>query len=126
MPQISDDAWIDLCCMLEETGYLRDCAWFHFQYDFENNERHNPTLIYNLRVALRAVGHKITNIHYTLCGNEPFQVEITTTIPRDEWSVAKVLYENWCRETKTNTHADSEFDDSDEESESEPDENPSN
>lgn len=118
--------------MLKDTGYYRDCAWFYFEYAFkrEEGEHHNATLIYNLRVALRAVGHKITNIHYTLCDNEPFQVEITTSIPRDEWSVAKEIYSKWCEETKTHRHADSDFDDneseSESESESEPDENPSN
>jgi hypothetical protein len=130
MPDISDDAWIDLCCMLETTGYYRDCAWFYFQYDLEEGERHNATLIYNLRVAVRAVGHKITNIHYTLCDNETFQLEITTSIPRDEWQVAKVLYENWCKETKTNHnhHSDSEYSESESESdsESETEENPTN
>jgi len=119
MPDISDDAWIDLCCMLEGTGYYHDCAWFYFQYDLEEGERHNDTLIYNLRVAVRAVGHKITNINYGLCGDNVFEVDITTTIPRDEWKVATVLYENWCKETKTHYRME-------EMEESETEENPTN
>lgn len=120
MPEISDDAWIDLCVLAENgSGYYKDSAFFFFQYD--EDEEHDPALIYNLRVALRSVGHKITRIHYTLVDGKAFQVDIYTTVPRDEWTNARKLYGEWCIATKTHEHfQDSDCDnDSDTESESE-------
>lgn len=99
---MSNDAWIDLHSLANYgSGFLHNKVFFFFHY--EQDEKHDPALIYHLRVALRSVGHKITKIEYTLVGEEKrlYQVEIETTITTDEWRKAHQLYGEWATATKS-------------------------
>lgn len=122
----NEEEWIDLFTLIETTNIISDRAWLYYEYD--ENEKHDKTLIYQLRLALRAVGHKIVRIHYSLLHDDDdiakvVQLDIETTVEGDEWKAAARRYTKWCEKTKTHEHIQ---DDSDSESESGDDENPSN
>jgi len=126
----NQEEWIDLFCLLQDTAIntitRRAVLWF----EYDDDEKHDKTLIYQLRVALRAVGHKIEHICYNIehVGGDNIAkvigVEIETTIPESVMKGVNTLYRKWAAETKSHNHVES---DSESESESdEPDENPSN
>ena len=126
---VNQDEWIDLFCLLQDTAinqYTKR-AWLYYEYD--ENDKYDRTLIYQLRVALRAVGHKLEYINYRVkhVGQNNIAkvvgVEIETTIPDDVMIRISKLYREWADETKDHEHIE---DDSDNESESGDDDNPSN
>lgn len=101
MPEISDDAWIDFQCLTDDFAIKDNLVIIYYNYD--DDEKHDPALIYQLRVAMRAVGHKINSIHYTL-GKEDHKivlVEILTSISRDEWLNSCKMYRTWAEKTKS-------------------------
>ena len=122
MPQISNavkDKWIDLIILMESCKIENGKAVFCYE-----GETINPTLMYQIRIALRAVGHTLTgycknyNHHQQLT-----MIEFITTISKDECEQATKWANEWMKKTET-LYYDSDCDcdtncDSDTESESE-------
>jgi hypothetical protein len=126
------EEWIDLFCLLQDTNInnLTKCAVLYYEYD--DDEKYDRSLIYQLRVALRAVGHKLDYINYVIkhvgVNNiaKVVGVEISTTIPEDVMKRVTKLYREWADDTKDHEHVEDSDSESDSDSDSQPDDEPSN
>jgi hypothetical protein len=91
-----DEKWIDLSLLTKGT-YIRDGKTI-FYYQFPRPcEYENDTLHTQLRIALRAVGKKITKVvcHYEkIC--QPIQIEYHTDITEEEEENMTKLHNNYC------------------------------
>jgi hypothetical protein len=119
MPELqmsNQEEWIDVATLSGSSAITKEgFAVLYWNYDSDLNEKHDETLRYKLRVALRGVGHKITKVITTYDSDNETVVAIgfITTITKDEWDEANRLYNEWVDETHENEDV------SDDESESE-------
>ena len=94
MPDISNDAWIDLWCLISCSGYQDGIL--NIYYGNNLSERDTYDFLYKLRVALRAVGHTITKFKKIYsCGNKLELIDIYTTVTEAEGRRASGLYNDW-------------------------------
>ncbi len=96
MPDVSDDAWIDLCCLVQ-CSYIENDKWMvNYQYPNETGNQYSGDVIYHLRRALRAVGHTITSMETVMnCDYRITSATFSTTISQDESRRIINLYNEW-------------------------------
>ena len=93
------EQWIDLMTLFKCASYPNNFMVFHYQYNKENPESITNTIHYTLRIALRSVGHKITNIETTFDSNYSLlQESYTTTITEEESNYACKLLSKYHEE----------------------------
>jgi hypothetical protein len=97
------EAWIDLECLSQSATIENGFAVLYWEYCNRDGsiDPEDHTLRYKLRVALRAVGHKITKYitTYNDDGKLTF-LEVVTSITEDEYMEAGRLYNKWVGETQ--------------------------
>ena len=122
------EKWIDLCSLISSSTIEDGKLVAYFQYHEDNPEPLYCTLTYQFRVALRAVGHKITKIKSLLTDDlECKMKEYVTTITKEESDKMTKAYNAWIvgvSEEEYISCSDTESESSSSESESECD-NPS-
>jgi hypothetical protein len=120
MPEVSDDAWIDLQSLIHSSTIKDGLVNLYYAYDSDG--RYDESLRYKLRVALRAVGHKITKYKYAFDRNlKVVLFDVYTTITKEEDDRMTKLYKDWLEEVAGDDeyYSDSEETDSEEEDEEE-------
>jgi uncharacterized lipoprotein YehR (DUF1307 family) len=121
------EAWIDLVTLATRITY-QICECKERVVIEHHNIQTSEMFLYQLRVALRAVGHKMTSWTTATEDNGKDIVICYTTITNaDVYKQAINLWEEWISETGVDDDCDCRDEcDCESESESEPDENPSN
>jgi hypothetical protein len=92
MPEITDDAWIDLMTVIHCATYKDGLLNIYY------NGNTAESIVFHVRVALRAVGHKITTVKKVYsCGRNPDLelIDIYTTVTEEEGLKASRLYNTW-------------------------------
>jgi hypothetical protein len=125
------ELWIDLHSLITTSSFDgdSDCmvADYHYERDDGSLEPCDDTLIYKLRIALRAVGHKITKISSGF--NTQYRCvwkEIYTTVNKSEWEESTKLYNTWVNEVCVERYevTDTDEEEEEEEQDDDQDENP--
>jgi len=130
MPELTDEMkekWIDLYSLISCSGYINDKLCIFYQYGDNHPYRLYTSTTYDLRIALRSVGHKITKKITHMYDLEVVMIEYHTSITKEEDKVATKWWNEWVGETHEEeyTETDSEDEsDSDEEENDNEDENP--
>ena len=122
MPTASNfknELWIDLKALVSSSHSQDGFTVIYYQYSDEHPEPLYDHITYALRVALRAVKHKITKIEYVYkhdltCSMKSY----VTDIPSAVWDEKTKLWNTWVGGVVTELgHAcDSNSDDSDDDS----------
>jgi len=98
---MTDDAWIDLDCLINCSTYEDDLLVIHWQRVVAGND-YNGTVAYNLRKALRAVGHRFTSSKPVIDENcTVVQVSFETTVTKEEGERMSRLYNEWVSTIET-------------------------
>jgi len=98
MPDISNDAWIDLCCLVQSSYIENDKLMINYQYPKATGNQYSVDVMYHLRRALRAVGHTITSMENIMnCHHRITWATFSTTISEDESLQMIKLYNEWIR-----------------------------
>jgi hypothetical protein len=87
-----DQLWIDLLCLITFIGYENDKVIYHYVIDDPDNYH---TITYNLRKALRALGHKIEKITNVIINNKHVQVSYQVSVTEQEQIYANKLYQDY-------------------------------
>lgn len=110
MPEISDEAWIDFES-LTTSGFIDHDNLMTFYFEYDEDEKYDQTIKFKMRLAVRAVGHKITRMEKRFNKNgDLYIIYFKTTITVDEATRAMKLYNDWLGEVE-----ECEYDDSDDE-----------
>jgi hypothetical protein len=84
------EQWIDLMTLCKCSTHRNNFMVFHYELP------ETTTMHYTLRVALRSVGHKITNIETNIDSNcRVLEESYTTTITEQESNYADELYRKY-------------------------------
>lgn len=96
------DKWIDLVSLAQRFYPCEDCK----RGVIEDKSLISEELyLYNLRIALRSVGHKITKI--SKCWNKDGDLDVIcykTTINEQEYETAMKWFDDWIAETTIHRH----------------------
>ena len=134
MPKPMTDAmkqkWIDLSCLIQ-SSFISTCdkkmvITLQYPKKYEQPDDVNPS--YNLRIALRSVGHKINRVKKIYGGDYLAFVYYSTSVSEEEHEKMRIYYNEWIDETHTYDYIDEDTDcesDSESESESEEENDPS-
>lgn len=113
MPNVSDDAWIDLCYLLSSSGKGSNDNTTILTVDFPTtNDQHNA--VYMMRNAIRAVGHKIKKINYYFSRRSEgaYSIDFVTDISNEErecmWKVWEAYIDEYEEEIYTDSDSESE------------------
>jgi hypothetical protein len=124
MPEVSDDAWIDLMCLIQSST-IKDGLWNIYYCYARGEDDYDETLRYKLRVALRAVGHKITKYKYVYDSSDQIRVfDVWTTVTEEELKHATKLYKDWDEDVDEEEayYSSSDEEEGDDDSDDEPEE----
>jgi hypothetical protein len=94
------ELWIDLLSLVSSSCTEKGFTTIYYQY--YKDENRDETLTYTLRVALRALGYKITKIECVYDDNLNLRLKsYYTNIPPDVWAEARKIESDWIRDTYT-------------------------
>jgi hypothetical protein len=107
------EKWIDLVSLTQRFYPCDDCGYAVIE---DKSLISEELYLYNLRIALRSVGHKITKI--TKCWNKDDNLDLIcykTTINKDQHKIAIQLFDDWISENTIdrNEESDSESEEDD-------------
>ena len=127
MPNIPDDAWIDLCYLSAGISDGKDNNTTIFIYDFtavndiDGDTKLNirsHTIIYMMRKAIRAVGHKIKKINCYWCNKGYIEtIDFVTDVTKDEKDYMMKVWEQDVDNVVSDIEEESDDEDEDEEEE---------
>ena len=110
------EKWIDLVSLSQRFYICEECEYAVIE---DKSLISEELYLYNLRIALRSVGHKIVKI--TKCWSKDGDLDVIcykTSINKDEHEIAIDLFDEFMQQTRFDRHEES---DSESESESESD-----
>jgi hypothetical protein len=87
-----DQQWIDLLCLINFVGYEDGKVIYHYVIDDPDNYH---TITYNLRKALRVLGHTIEKINNHIINNKLVQVSYQVSVTEQEQMYANKLYQEY-------------------------------
>lgn len=96
MTQRRKELWIDLHTLVESASF--DTGFVCFDYDFTNHYM-DESIIYNVRIALRSLGYKITKIKNHI--NSHYRcifLEIFTNITKEDWEPTTPIYNDYVKD----------------------------
>ena len=112
------EQWIDLISLSQRINICDDCGFVVIE---DKTLICEEMYLYNLRIALRSLGHKITKILKFWDKNEDLDlIAYKTTITKDEFTIAMKWFDDYTQEVYEDRY-ESEIEDE----ESEDEENPS-
>jgi len=94
----TDDLWIDLSSLISSS--MNENGFMVIYYEYDENDPIDNMIYYNLRLALRAVGHKITKTENSIDENyKPTFVSYYTTITEQQHDMMTAIWNKHCEET---------------------------
>jgi hypothetical protein len=120
------EKWIDLVSLAQRFYVCPDCQDCKHAEIEDNSLVNQEVYLYNLRIALRSVGHKITRI--TKCWNKDGDLDLIvykTTITKKEHTIAMNLYDDYVKEVYYDREEEESDDEEEEEMEQEKSDDPS-
>ena len=109
---MSDDKelWNDLHTLVPCATLDRGFLYIHYQYTEKYPQANPDPTLYNLRIALRALGFKITRIVKTMNSSTVTMMTIQTNVPSDLYEKTMSIYNDWIGSVEEDEYCDSDSD----------------